>query len=69
MIEAHENGLHYQPGNCHFSINKGFSRHNAGVEYALFAIWEDARENIDGIRQYLKTNFETVLETRFSPHD
>ena len=51
-------GLDFQPEKFKFELTEGRLAHNAGGEYALFAVWKDARPNLSKIRDYLKSNFD-----------
>ena len=57
-------GLDFQPEKFKFELTEGRLAHNAGGEYALFAVWKDARPNLSKIRDYLKSNFDIILETQ-----
>ncbi|MDC1396143.1 hypothetical protein N8312_01125 [bacterium] len=54
----------FQPENFKFELTEGRLAHNGGVEYALFAVWKDARPNLSKIRDYLQSNFDIILETQ-----
>ena len=54
----------FQPENFKFELTEGRLAHNGGDEYALFAVWKEARPNLSKIRDYLQSNFDIILETQ-----
>jgi len=47
-----------------FSLKDGKFYHNLGGDYGIFAIWKEAKDFLDKIRELLEKNFEILLETR-----
>lgn len=54
--------LDYHPGALRYEYVDGQLMHNIADEYALFALWKDAKPFEDRIRQHLANEFEVVLD-------